>query len=865
MRTFFNRYFLITLCVLLLGAFSNLGAQSKKTSKKSGQSRQLTPAQTKELREKYSLRKEGLSRIPYDKLKRVLLKASVGGDLASQRAKFRILGERGSNGTVPPDGLNQALDDLAVMRTTPARRGKLDIPRSVGGIPTGAQVPPASMTGVRLPAMNVAGLQSSTWASLGPTNVGGRTRAIVFHPTDTSLIWVASAGGGIWRSANGGAKFFPVDDFMANLAVSCLVRNPTNPQIMYAGTGEGFGNSDAIAGLGIFFTNNAGASNIIGIPPEKTPAEIWKQLIPANGTRFQHVNRIAMSSDGKVLLAACDGQDAQGNFTQGIFRSIDVGHTDWIKVKNGAIGDIRCHPTDAQLAIAGGLDGKAFFTIDGGQTWKEASHVNTPWSGRVELTYAAADPNIIYASINMQGGQVWASSDGGKTYVKRSLALTNYLGEQGWYDNTIWAGDKMRKDLVIVGGIDLWRSTDGGLTLSDISTWWSAPSSAHADHHAIVAHPQYGVGNNRTVFFGNDGGIYQTADVLTVGNNQNLPRTNGWVVMNNNYAVTQVYGVGVSPSGAVVAGFQDNGHMRFTSANGPDKWANIFGGDGGFAGYDTTTNTSYGEYVFLNIHRSTNGLEGDPISGQFWNGVAWDWKQPPFVIEDAKKESPDFALFIAPFILDPNKQDRIFAGGVSLWRTDNARAVNTNTSGPIWKNIKVSIGSPISAIAATKQGAGTLVWVGHLNGRLFKTSNGEAQKPNWTEISTPSAGRMCTRITIDPKDAQRRTIYITFGGYEKNNVWKSIDGGGVWKNIGSSLPAVPVRSLVLHPQDSRYVYIGTEVGVFASDDGGTTWSPTNEGPTNCSVDDLVWNGTTLYVATHGRGVFKILIPNPAKP
>ena len=100
-------------------------------------------------------------------------------------------------------------------------------------------------------------------------------------------------------------------------------------------------------------------------------------------------------------------------------------------------------------------------------------------------------------------------------------------------------------------------------------------------------------------------------------------------------------------------------------------------------------------------------------------------------------------------------------------------------------------------------------------------------------------------------------VYVTFGGYTKNNVWKTTDGGAKWGNIGSTLPEAPVRCLAVHPRKSNLLYLGTEVGVFASEDAGTSWSPTNEGPTNCSVDDLFWLGETLVCVTHGRGMFRI--------
>ena len=103
-------------------------------------------------------------------------------------------------------------------------------------------------------------------------------------------------------------------------------------------------------------------------------------------------------------------------------------------------------------------------------------------------------------------------------------------------------------------------------------------------------------------------------------------------------------------------------------------------------------------------------------------------------------------------------------------------------------------------------------------------------------------------------------VYVSFGGYRNDNLWKTSDGGATWKRSGSTFPEAPIRAIAIHPVKRNFVYVGTEVGVFASEDGGATWSPTNEGPTNCSVDDLFWMGNTLVAVTHGRGMFSISIP-----
>jgi photosystem II stability/assembly factor-like uncharacterized protein len=548
-----------------------------------------------------------------------------------------------------------------------------------------------------------------------------------------------------------------------------------------------------------------------------------------------------ISKNGKVLLAAT---------RLGIFRSADPDRLTWTQTLPEDIADVDFHPTQSAKAVAGGMkNGKAYFTTDGGQTWKEATHPGI-WSNRVEVTYAVKNPDVVYASVNNRNGEVWRSTDGGKSYVQCEAriaggAAAKPLGDQGWYGNVIWAGDPTNENFVIVGGIDLWRSVDGGKTFTDISTWWDS-RSAHADHHCIVAHPQFNGTTNKQVFFGNDGGVYKTNDVSKVGNNAQPPRINGWIELVNTYGVTQFFGGAGNPTtGVIIGGTQDNGTLCFTPAGGSENWRSILGGDGGWCAADPTNpKIFYGEYVRLNIHRNTDGgatedVNGDRyISGQFFNPAIrdWDWKPLPFTIPDAESGR---ALFIAPFILDPNEPNRILAGGLSLWRTNDARTPNTPTKGPTWASIKPAAGMPISAIAVA-QGNSNLVWVGHADGQVFKAENGTAAQPIWQQMdhtgSNPlSPRRYCTRITTHPTNG--KIVYVSFGGYNRGNVWKTTDGGLNWANIGNSLPEAPVRALALHPRRSEFLYLGSEVGVFASEDAGVTWSPTNEGPTNCAVFD----------------------------
>ncbi|NJN92681.1 MAG: DUF11 domain-containing protein [Anaerolineales bacterium] len=719
---------------------------------------------------------EAVCVMPQAKLDRAIYRvANPKPDHPGEAVAFRQLQLQDETGFIPPDGLSQATQQVKSMS---AAQGQI--------APFGA------------------GISRTQWNWLGPGNIGGRVRSLLIHPTNPNLMWLGSVSGGIWRTTDGGASWQPVDDFMANLAVSTLAMHPANPNIIYAGTGEGFYNFDGIQGAGVFKSVDGGVT--------------WAQLAATATSAWYYVNRLAIAPNNEQVLLAATGS--------GLYRTT-TGGVAWSLVNGTEMLDVNFHPTNSNLAIASSWSGLVWYSTNGGQTWTLATGL--PSAGRVEVAYAPSNPSIVYASVDTSGGQMWKSANGGQSYTLVNTGNA-YLGSQGWYDNIIWV-DPTDSSRLIVGGIDLWRSNNGGATLTQISEWWRAPESAHADHHFIIEQPGFNGTTNKTVFFTNDGGIYKTSDVYSVSTGGS---PNGWQELNNNLGITQFYGAGGNPtSGVIVGGTQDNGTLRYNGNT--EAWSTMFGGDGGFSAADPTNpNYFYGEYVYLQIHRST---DGGASANYIFDG------------------SNDNANFIAPFILDPNNPNQMFGGGGRLWRSSNVKA-----STPTWRAIKPDVGESISAIAVAA-GNSNIIWVGHNDGRIYKTSNGAATSPTWTQVNTNPPGlpsRYVTRLTVDPNNSN--IVYATFGGFSQDNVWRTGNGGATWSDITGSgaagLPDAPVRSLVIHPLNSNWLYVGTEIGVFASEDSGATWQLPHDGPANVSVDELFWQGQDLVAATHGRGLFK---------
>jgi hypothetical protein len=709
-------------------------------------------------------------------------------------------------GNIPPDGLMRATAQVAAMRAQQLRNDPFMSP--------------------------VAGINRFGWTSLGPGNKGGRVRALLVHPTQTSTLFAGSVSGGIWKTTNAGASWAPIDDYMLNLAVTTMVFQPGDPSDMYAGTGEGFYNVDSIRGAGIFKSSDGGAT--------------WAQLPATANTDFYWVNRLAFSDDGLTLLAAT---------STGIHRSTDSG-ANWTKVHTAAtlridILDVKFLPGSSTNAVASGYSTNAYFSTDGGQSWTIAAGIGPAGDlNRVEIGVSPATPATVFLSVDTNSGQIWRSDDSGQSYAM--VSAPGHLGDQGWYDNAIWV-DPTDSTRIVAAGVQSYRSTNGGVS-------FGAPlTGIHNDFHAIVSDPGYNGSSNRRVYVGNDGGVYRNDDITT---------GSAFVSLNNDLAITQFYGAGGNvTSGKIIGGTQDNSTVLYSPANGVNGWTTPFGGDGGYAAADPgDVNYLYGETQYGWVHRNTTGGASNSqyIFGYFspspGNSAC---KAPPYCLTDAWNTTLNF---IAPMILDPNNANRMLVGGRSLWRSDDVKAPGDETTGegtgPQWAAIKPPFGSPTNInTVAVAPGNSDIIWVGHNSpGYLFVTTNGTAATPDWTRVDNSPGGlplRIVTRVVVDPSNSN--IAYVSFGGFNSNNVWRTTNLGASWTqatgSVGNALPQAPVYALAVHPNNPSWIYAGTEVGIFASTDSGATWSVPHDGPANVSTDELFWMGTNLVAVTHGRGVF----------
>ncbi len=809
-----------------------------------------------------SLTNDQVCTLPDPILKRAWTKLETGkAGYPDAWAEFRDMQRRSDDGKVRQDGLMKGFEHRkAVLKKISEKKkaksvGKSDSLPPIVQLPaTDPSISAGTVIDIPISAVDtgLAGIASNQWTEIGPGNIGGRIRAILIDPDNTGSIWVGGVAGGIFHSSNYGASFSPVNDFMANLAISSLVMDPANHDTMYAGTGEGFFNADGVHGYGVFKSTDRGTTwNFLTATTPSTNIGNY-----AYG--WYYVNRLAISGNGATLLAATRG--GYSNYGGSIYRSTDGGTTWNQRYSAARILDVRFDPNDPNKALAASenyntstsqYDNSIIASTDAGLTWTAKKTFSSAATIRIELAYTKANSQIVYASVDQNSGEIWKSSDGGTTWTL--TATPQHLGNQGGYDNTIWV-DPTDTNHVVTAGLDVYRSTNGGTTFTKISNWGNNQSdirygsgtshTPHADHHALVSDPGYNGTSNRLLYNGNDGGLYRASDVTLAG------QTSGWDELNNGIGLTQFYSVaGKSSAGTtIVGGTQDNG-MLYNGGPGTN-WKMFQGGDGGFGAVDATNdNYLYGEYVYLQIGRSTD---------RGANYAYIDTTNVSSKLTDARVSTN--ANFIAPFILDPNDSNRMLAGGLSLWQN---MAVRTGDS---WTAIKVSTGSKISAIAVA-EGNPNIAWVGHNNGAVYRTANSLNATPTWIQVSSGTSGttqgRVVNRVVIDRDDANK--VYVSYGGYNNNNLWSTTDNGATWTDLNSParvIPAVPIFAVARHPSMASWLYAGTEVGLFTSQDGGGTWSATNDGPANVEISDLVWrNSTTLIAATHGRGIFTATASN----
>ena len=720
-----------------------------------------------------------------------------------------------------------------------------------------------SLEATRARGLPAAGAVGRPWTWLGPGNRGGRTRALAIDPRNPDVMYVGGVTGGIWKTRDGGRSWRPLIDTFANIAIGVIEMDPTDPDVLYAGTGEP---TEAYAqdhrGLGILRSTDAGAS--------------WEFLRSTRTPDFFWVGDVKVSpTDNRRIYAATH---------TGVWRSVDGGDT-WEQVLqnsflNGCVQlAIRTDRDPDTLFASCGTFGPAavFHSADGGDRWEQVLPRAGDSTGFIAIAISPSRPDVMYASAasgyaaGLGAYALLRSTGGGEAgtwqIVNRPTLQPghpNWLGwceydttdGQGWFAHTL-AVDPVNANRLWVGGIDMYRSDDGGRTLNIVSYWWldhhyprpDATPYMHADHHGVYFHPRYDGRGNQSVFFTNDGGVFRTDNAAARLTNRSCPKVQNGALqitrndlnpvtyrsLNNGLGIAQFVGGDVSDDGTfLLGGTQDNGSITARVADGPNAWREVWQGDGGFAHID-----SKDRYLYVTNY-------GFSMRRKRFGGADF---------EDATGGIQDTGEFYVPFEMDPNDPRVLWTGGTTPWRSSNRGGLWKRAASKAFPGNVVSIG-----VSASND---DVVFAGLASGMIYKTSDAAAATPTWEPVGASFPRAPVSAVAVDPTTTDN--VYAVFDTFDGNQIWRSDDGGRSWQASDRGLPEIAVNAVAVNPRNPQMVYAGTDAGVFESLDNGGSWHPVNERFAATIVAELVFRtgSSELYAFTHGRGAYSIDVGSSA--
>lgn len=652
-------------------------------------------------------------------------------------------------------------------------------------------------------------VQSSSWQSLGPNNGGGRTKCIAIDPSDTSVIWLGSASGGLWKSVNGGLgpnAWAPVTTGFPVHGVSSIAINPLNHLEMYIGTGETYDYGSSVNGLAIRTTRG---SHGIGILKSTDGGQTWSQSLNWLYSQERTVWDILINpSNPSTVIAAT---------TEGIFRSVDAG-INWTQTLNAEmVMDLDMHPSDTTVLFAGvgNLNSTVkgvFRSSDGGQTWNQLSSglpsvINT---GRTAVHIARSNPSIVLVHITdaeMSVG-LYRSLNGGNTWSL--LSNDDFASYQGWYSKCLTTKPD-NASVIHVGGVYLFQSQNNGQSFSQITTYDpnQEDTMPWPDLHDVIYNP---VDYNK-VYLLTDAGLYRSFD-----------GTNSWQACNSGYNVYQFYQGSVyqGDSTLIMGGLQDRNTRQWSSGN---TWFPVGPGDGTFNAFDPVNPANQlvsAQYLYL-----ISSLYGNVFQGTD-------------------------AAFVAPFMFAPSSPGTLYACDRFINRSDDGGLTWSASSDVDFGNPVISL--DVSPLNEDKLYCGT---AGTVNGtcKLFRSDDGGLSV---SDISNGLPNRYPRDIAIDPLNDQ--IVYVAYSGFGSGHLFRSVNGGLSWTDISTALPDVPFHSVLVDQMNNNIVYAGSDLGVFMSSNSGQSWSTMNAGlPESGFVFDLKYSAdnNNLLAFTHGRGAFTI--------
>lgn len=680
--------------------------------------------------------------------------------------------------------------------------------------------------------------------NIGPAIMSGRVSDMAVIDTAPKKIYVGAAGGGVWKSTNGGVSFTPIfDDYPQSIGAIRI--DQARPDTVWVGTGEPWTRNSTSVGEGLFRTTDAGKT--------------WSKI------GLDSTERIAMiaihpKSPSTVFVAA-PGPLFHDSEHRGLYRTTDFGVT-WNKVLAGdrrtGCTDVVIDPKNPKIMLAsmwsfrrtpysftsGGSGGGIFRSTDGGTTWTKMSKgLPAGDVGRIAIAMSPVDPKTVYASVEAKESGLYVSTDGGLSWQRRYVG--GAVDIRPFYFSRIVC-DPKDKNVIYKHGVGLYRSDDGGMTFGTVA------NSAHSDHHAVWIDPA----NTEHLLIGTDGGVYESLDKgRSVRFFGNIPIGQFYHVTTDDQQPYKVYG-----------GLQDNsswfGPSRKPGGIGNGDWQLVGGGDG----FHVVVDRGNPDIVFWesqggNIVR-TNTKTGQsktvapkPDDGSMklrynWNspivrgtkaGVVYVGSQyvhrSTDLGESWKRISPDLTTN------DSTKLSQEESGGLTV---DNSSAENHCT---------------VFTIAESPRSE-SIIWAGTDDGNLQVTTDGGASWRNVTP-NVPGLPKATWVSCVEPSSHADATCFVTFDGHMTGDmttyVYMTADMGATWKPLSAPYLKGYAHVVRQDPRRSSSLYLGTESGLYISNDNGQSWTHFRNKLPMVAVRDLAVQSREeeLVVATHGRGLYII--------
>lgn len=669
---------------------------------------------------------------------------------------------------------------------------------------------------------------NGSWTCMGPfTTTGGyaglgRLNCIAFREGDNNTFYVGAPSGGLWKTTDGGATWSPMTDQNAVLGVSdAIVVAGSSPatDTIYIGTGDRDGGSMWSLGGGQYNDNNS-----IGVLKSVDGGTTWAATGLSFATsQYRTINRMLLHPASDLTLFAAT--------SAGLYKTTDGG-ANWSLLTSTHFVDIKFKPGDPTILYGSRWNGAIHRSTDGGTSFSIVADYYGAGGRRIDLAVSADDPAVVYAIVvNASSGLlgIYKSTNSGASFAVKyngpNLLAWNCnggdAGGQGWYDLAI-AADPNDAGKVYIGGVNTWKSTDGGTSWS-ISNHWTGGCSVtavHADQHYLAFQ-----NGTSTLFECNDGGLYKSTD-------------NGasWIHLGSGLVISQMYRLGVSQTVAneVVCGLQDNGTKALLNG----AWEDVIGGDGMECAIDyTNSNIQYGELYYGYLKRTQNHWGSYTAITTGMSDTAW---------------------WVMPFVIDPNVHTTLYAGRQNVFRSTN--------SGTNWTPISAwGTSATIRSLAVSPSNSSHIYAA--TPSQIYHTANGGT---NWTNItgSLPTGSTSITYISV--KDDDPTTVWVSLGQYNSNGVFESTDAGSTWTNVSAGLPPIPVMCVIQNKLNTAEVelYAATDVGVYVRIGSGT-WSLFSDGLPNVVVNEIeiYYNMASpglsrLLAATSGRGLWESELYTP---